>query len=727
MNDLTEYIDPFLGNGAIDLPEPEGIAATWFFPKAQTGNTHPGACSPFGMVSACAYSGAYVTGYGLNTPNTHGQVALRFDDYCASGFTHFHHSGTGRIRVYYNYFRVTPLVGGLSGLGTRWALEDQEARPGYYSAKLKDTGIKAELTVSPKAAFHRYIFPEPNDAKIVVDFSSGGLDFEGMGTIPTQAEVEVVSSNIAQGYIVMEDIPFYVYLEADFEADSCNLWSDDTEIQGESRLELDDIGENDFKPFGVVFNTASGDGKELHLRIGFSLRSIDQAKRNMGEIGSKSFDEVAEDVRRNWNEYCSRIVVEGGSEEVKEIFYSALYHSLIKPIDCSGESPFWDGDGALYVDFATMWDQYKTHLPLILSLYPEHGAAIVNSILSMAEYLGEFSNGLLLSRDFFGFENQARALAHHVIADAFNRRLDGIDWERALDLMITDIHKERNRDFLEGGIAHPYTHTLDLADACICTARIADYLGDEKTRQEMVELGRNWKNVYDPETATLGESKYYEGVAWNYSFRLMHDMVGRIGLYKSEEDFVAALDSFFGYGGSPVKRPGDPKDIDFMKWGFSLNRFEGFNNEPDIEVPYAYIYAGRHDRTAEVVRAGMKYTFTTGRGGLPGNDDSGGLSSCYVWNAIGLFPVSGGALMLIGSPLFDSVSIRFGGETFVVEGVDNSDENIYVLSATLNGKPIDRAYLSLDEVMAGGTLSLVMGPEPSTWARSSRPPSYPNL
>ena len=165
-------------------------------------------------------------------------------------------------------------------------------------------------------------------------------------------------------------------------------------------------------------------------------------------------------------------------------------------------------------------------------------------------------------------------------------------------------------------------------------------------------------------------------------------------------------------------------DREAMARGFALNRFEGYNNEPDIETPYGYLYAGRHDRCAEVVRAGMRYMYTTGRGGLPGNNDSGGLTSCYVWNAVGLYPVAGQPVYLIGSPIFDAASLQLGEKRFTVETVDNSAENLYVQRAALNGREIDRAYLGVEEVHAGGTLRLEMGHTPSGWARDKRPPSY---
>ena len=723
----SKYVDPFHGNGVIDLPKPEGIAATWFFIKAQSGNTHPGACSPYGMVSACSYSGNYITGYGLNKPNTHSSVRLRHTENCASGFTHFQQCGTGAIETYYNYFKSIPLNGSLCQIGNKWELENEVAKPGYYSTLLKNTGIKAELTVSKKCAYHRYTFTNQKEAKIAIDFSNGGIEFKRKKTYPTKANIEILSDNKIQGYILMEDIPFYIYAEVDGDITSTNLWIESVEQKGVKSLTEKDIElENEF-PFGVVFNTGLKESNSINLKIGFSLRSIEQAKKNISEIKEKSFDEVYEETKTNWESCFNKITVTGGTEEQKEIFYSNLYHSLIKPSDFENESPFTQEDGKCYIDFATMWDQYKTLLPLMLLVYPERGVDAVNAMFNLAENLGEFTNGTILSHAHNRFKGQARSLMIHTIADAFNYKLDGIDWQRAKKLILADIFKESNKDFIEGGTAHPFTHNLDMADACSSTARIVKAMGDSETTDKLNKLAKQWKNVYDPDTAKLGSSKYYEGGPWNYSFRLLHDMAGRIGLYKSEEDFIADLDKFFGYGQPPVEQPSKDSPRWIMDWGFSLNRFEGFNNEPDMETPYAYIYAGRHDKTAEIVRAGMKYLYTTGTGGLPGNDDSGGLSSCYVWNAIGLFPVTGQPVMLIGSPIFDSIDIKFGKHNFTVKTEENSDENIYIQSAEFDGIKINRAYLTIEELLNGKELKLIMGSKPSNWAKINRPPSYPEV
>ncbi|MEM6885638.1 MAG: glycoside hydrolase domain-containing protein, partial [Verrucomicrobiota bacterium] len=233
-----------------------------------------------------------------------------------------------------------------------------------------------------------------------------------------------------------------------------------------------------------------------------------------------------------------------------------------------------------------------------------------------------------------------------------------------------------------------------------------------------------WRNVYSKETGRLKASDYYEGGAWNYSFRLLHDMERRIALCGSKQQFVDMLNQFFGYGEPPCQQLEYPPDPEVEKAGYALRRFTGMNNEPDMETMYAYIYAGRHDRTAEVVHALMKYAYTTGRGGLPGNDDSGALSSWYVWSAMGVFPVSGQDLYLIGSPLFGRSEIKLPGRPFIITATGNLGEDIYVQSARLNGEEIDRAYLRIDEFEDGGTLELDMGPNPSKWARKNHPPSW---
>jgi len=678
------------------------------------------------MVSACAYSGAYVTGYGLYRPNSDGQPDRWFEEYTASGFTHFQQSGTGAIETYYNYLRVTPLVGGLDQVGYRWPLVDERASPGTYSAGLRGTGVRAELTVSPKGAFHRYTFPESQSAQIAIDVTTGGIlsDRRDRGTRPESLDVEVLSKRAACGKVVMEGIPICFHIELDGEADAAGVWSGGVEVPGKQLAIGSRRGPGIFRSFGIFFRKATRAGEQVQVRIGFSLRSVSRARENMQDLTAVSFPEAAGRARAAWGEYLGRIRVQGGTRASKEVFHTALYHSLVKPTDCSDESPYWQEDGPFFSDLATLWDMYKTQLPLLVTLFPDRGASLVNALLTTAEKDGVWRTGYVMNEDNTRFENQARGLQHVVVADAFAKGVEGVDWRRAREAMARTLFLgDRGESFLKQGFTHPFTHTLDLAYGAFCTAQVALGTGDREMYERMMALSANWRNVYDPQTGMLGESRYYEGVAWNYSFRLFHDQAPRIAMCGGDAGFVEVMDRFFGYGAPAFEQLKNRPYGDRMAAGFSLNRFEGLNNESDMETPYTYIYAGRPDRTAEVVQAVMAYQYTTGRGGLPGNDDSGGLSSWYVWSAMGLFPVAGQDLYLIGSPVFDACELDVGGG-FSVDVDSRSEREIYVQEAWLDDTPIGRAYLRHHELVDCRRLRLRMGPEPSTWATAERPPSH---
>jgi putative alpha-1,2-mannosidase len=204
--------------------------------------------------------------------------------------------------------------------------------------------------------------------------------------------------------------------------------------------------------------------------------------------------------------------------------------------------------------------------------------------------------------------------------------------------------------------------------------------------------------------------------------------VARIELAGGEQRFLALLDTFFGYGAEPVTQVGVRPSVAEMLAGYALNRFEGLNNEPDMEVPWAYHYIGRPDRTAEVVHAAVHGQFGLGRGGLPGNDDSGGLSSWYVWASLGLFPVAGQSMYLVNAPSFSQARIDLGDEELAIETSGFVEPRPggpvqYVRSVSFNGRPLHQSWISARELHRGGRLLVELGPEPSGWGTTSRPPS----
>ncbi|HBP38537.1 MAG TPA: hypothetical protein DD640_07325 [Clostridiales bacterium] len=336
--------------------------------------------------------------------------------------------------------------------------------------------------------------------------------------------------------------------------------------------------------------------------------------------------------------------------------------------------------------------------------------------------MGYFPNCLLMADRFDICEKQARGLFHHSIADAFFRQVPGIDYREALRAMQMDINYAGNEDFRTQGLTSYPVHTLDLNCACHAGEQVARAIGEPRLAADFAVHVSNWKNVMAEDGLLPASIDYYEGSNRNYSFRILPDMQARMALFPSRQDFVAALDDYFGFGAQPVGQAGytcEPAGEEQMRWGCSLARFEGINNEPDMDAPYNYAWAGRHDRICEIVRSAMVSVFgLDGAGALPGNDDSGALTSWFVWNALGIFPITGRDLFMIGSPTVRRACLKLAAGIFAIS---TAGCGIYVQRAFLNDTEIFRSYLAVCEVMQGGRLHLVMGEQPSDFGTRDLP------
>ena len=676
MKDYAGYVNVFHGCGEID-PKPEGIAARWYFIKAGCGNTNPAACLPFSAVSAGPFSGGYPTGYGDHLPNSFARPAHFPGGKGLLGFSHLQHSGTGAIGYYYNYAVVTPRY---PDSPERREPVCEAAEPGYYMAVLED--IRCELTVTGRTALHRYTFGH-GGGFVTVDFSNNGLNIPGRERAGAEnLSVWLEDEGTAAAEADIEGVRIHMAVRAD-----AGIRIGD----GKARIE---VPEN-----GIV-----------NLAVSLSPRDMARALEQVR--GTYDFDEAQREAYRSWNEKLSLIDIETDDERVRRIFYSNLYHSLIKPSDWTDES-FLYGDGPFTADLATLWDMYKTALPLIYMIDGDMGAKISETLLRVCETEGVMPVELGLSRHYEHTTSQARMLGFYVLFTAYRFGYP-TDVKRLLADFRLDLFAEGKRDFTEGGRCASHTFLLDMAEACTLAADIARETGDTDTEELLRPYGKLWERAYSRETGLLGaDSSYYEGTLYNYSFRQMADMDARIALAGGKERFVKLLDDFFGYGAPPVVLPTDPHDGAVVSEGMKLGRFEGFNNESDTEAPFSYVYAGRHDRTCEIVRAGMKCLFTEGRGGIPGNNDSGALSSYYVLMALGLFPVAGQDLFLMGSPFVKSARIRLYTGGVLEIGTDGvSDERIYVKSVRFNGRELHGFRIPAGELMRGGKLEFCMTDRP---------------
>ena len=669
-DELIRLVDPFWGCGAVRNPESQGMARGWNWLKAQTGNTHPGAVMPFGWVSACAYSGNYSSGYGRWGNSSCGTPRLVDERLHAYGFTHFHNSGVGYISKFYNYFLITPSA---EGAETECAslVTDEKASPGYYAATLADYGASFELAARPYAMCHRYRFPSGR-GRVRVDLRQAGLRPEAMG--PKSKYRETVESAAAratsagawEGTVRIYGLDFHFAIRAKGRLGAATCHDGVIEI-----------------PF---------EGESAETVVGFSFSSVAEASARASEAESVGFEQSRAEAEDAWERALGRVRATFADERVGRRFASALYHSLVKPVDC----------GTGFLDYSTMWDVYKTQLPLVLSTQPQVARRMMDDMLKVSAELGFFPLTQMMTKSKGRDNGQAAALSTYTLADAFFRGvLTAADYPRLKAAFAGQLDGTKT----EGKSP---TYALDLAGACRAAAFVAEACGDAAFADSLKRRASVWRTVYDPKTGYLVEdAKYYEGNYRNYSFRPHVGMAERVSLAGGREKFAAMLDDFFRVG--YVAADWNPAKERVLRIGY----FEGLNNESDMETPYTYVWAGRPDRTAEVLDAIRRYRFTDGEGGCPGNNDSGGTSAWYVWSCLGLYPQTGVPYYLLGSPSVIRAELCLTGGMLRISVDRESESSIYPVGYELNGRKFTEPWVSVTDLERGGELKFRLSDVPA--------------
>lgn len=663
-NDVSVFVDPFWGNAGTKSPASEGMARNWNWLKAQTGNTHPGSLLPFGWVSAVPYSGGYSSGYGINGISYCGASPIAYSQKCAWGISHFHTSGTGFLGYFYNYFLITPAIE-QADLSKQSALEEEKAHPGYYSGKLTGYGAVIELTAGKYAAFHRYHFSE-NKAKIRLNVKQLSL-----------------------GNDLLEQYKKEYIERYSLNCSACGVWNgsviaNGTEIFYAVKFQGNIVAEEaENGVLDVHFNDSHAE-----VIIAFSLVSLSEAENRLADAVTNGFDFARIHAENEWRKRLNSIRAEFFNDSDKNIFYSALYHSLIKPVDA----------GCEFTDFQTMWDIYRSQLPLVLAICPDVGKKIAESMLKTIEKLGFFPNTYMMTKDYTHTDNQATSLVIYTLCDAFNRGYIK-DYERLKNVF--------KKEFAKADIyTKSPTHRLDLAGALRAASDIAEKCGDNEYSAQMRRESKIWQSAYDPETGLMcQEAIYYEGTHWNYSFRPHTQMGERIALAGGIDKFNQLLDKFFGVNCPPETQPDERLAIE--------NRFEGMNNESDMETPYCYLWTGRSDRLAEICDLIRRCRFCGGEGGCPGNNDSGGLSSWYIWCVLGIYPYTGTGYYLLGSPSIKQAEIDLHGGLLKIEVERESPDSIYPAAYEFNGKKFIEPWISVEILEQGGTLKFYLQDQPS--------------
>ena len=692
MQNLTQYVNQYVGTGG-------------------HGHTFMGANVPFGLVQL-----------GPTEP-TRGWdwcSGYYYDDDELIGFGHMHLSGTGIGCL--GDVAFLP-VKDFKQTSTRFKHEAEKVHPGYYSLQLTDPNVFVELTATERCGFHRYTFKDGAKAQLALDLSQCiGWDKLNDCLLTQESATRLTGFRRSNGWAADRRI----YFSIDFS-------------QPVTVHRLDSMER-------VVVSVADNT-KSLLVKVALSPVSIDKAKLNMqAEMAGWDFDATVKAADDAWNRELARIQIQTNDQTKKRVFYTAMYHLMTS---CSKfndvDREYRGADGKVHkADFTnyttlSLWDTYRAAHPLMTVAFPEMQRDFAQTFLNIYKQQGRLPVWHLMGSETDCMVGNPGAI---VLADLTMKGFVE-DKELALEaLKATQMKDIRSLVLLKEHGYIPWNlepenetvaKALEYCAADDGVAKVAKLLGKSDDYEYFFNRSRSYKKYYDPETrfmravGTDGKFRlpfnpffaehrtndYTEGNAWQYTFLVPHDVKGLIQLFGSDKAFMSKLDSLFfveGWAGDNAS-----PDMSGMTGQYA------HGNEPSHHVIYMYNYAGRPDKAAPLLRKMLNEMYLDQPDGLSGNEDVGQMSAWYILSSVGLYQVDPvGGRFVIGSPLFDKATVNVGaGKTFTVVAKNNSDRNIYVQSARLNGKALKNSYIDFNDIRHGGTLELVMGPKPSKWATAA--------
>lgn len=723
---LTSYVDPFIGT------------------KGE-GHTFPGTSVPFGMVKLGPDCGDKRSNSGY------------IPDAQIHGFSHTHVSGTGGGAKYGNIL-VMPFTGKISPGSISSKPKNYNASPAYFAVDLDRYKIKAELTSSHSVGFHKYTFNQNNDKGILIDSGS----FLGAGHCCGEAqeligsETRIISENRIEGYSRVrggwnkggEYTVFFVAL-FDTPADSYGTWKND-EIMSGSKM-AHDSGDKT----GAYFLFNNKTDNIINVKVGISFISTGKAYDNITkETKGWDFEQAHKTAVNKWNDALKTIQIESANDDLKKVFYTAMYHTMLMPTDRTGENPKWNSGEPYYDDFYAIWDTYRATNPLLTLIQPKREAAIVRSLIDIYNYEGYMPDSR--SGNYTG-RTQGGSNCDMVIAEAYLKGLKGIDFEKGYEAMIKnaeippgDNQQREGRgginEYIDLGYvpteyepesgapdlhipklyARAGTRTLEYAANDWAIALVAKGMGKSKDYLKYKKRASNWSHLWNTNIKAEGVSGFiwpktkngrwvedysvnkggswsnffYEANSWEYSFYVPQDVQSLIDSCGGNDSFISRLDTFF------------------------KNQHFNVSNEPSFFTPCLYTYAGKQDKTNITIRNIIKEGYTAEQNGIPGNDDAGSMSAWVVFNLMGFFPNAGQDVYIITSPHFKQISIDLDeGKRLKIIAHDLSEENIYIKNVLLNGKPLNKAWFRHNEIKEGGKLEYFMNSNPTNSWEIEPPPS----
>ena len=688
--DPVDYVNPFIGTGF-------------------HGHTYPGATTPFGMVQLSPDTRA---------GNWDACAGYHYSDTTIDGFSHTHLSGTGCADLADILFHPTTreivIHDGECVLQPYFfSHDDERASCGYYAVTLPDVNIGVELTAAPRTGVHRYTFAGKGPRRVIVDLLHTVTEEKiDLCELRRTAPYELAGMRRTQGWVPDQ----YVFFAARFSEPFA-----DVQLLGDKQAVL----------------TFAPDVRTLTIAVGLSSVSVENARMNsLAEVPELDFDAVHARAVGQWRKALGDIVVEGGSRDEMTNFYTAQYHTKLTPnlmSDVNGEYRRHDQtvarmpEGKSYYSTFSLWDTFRAWNPLQTLVDTALVNDMIRSMLDMYDSTGELPIWPLASGE------TGTMIGYHavsVIADAYLKGIRGYDADKALEAMIrsSNINKKGSDYYTAQGYIpsnikrESVSCTLEYAYDDWAIARMAQAMGRDDVFGEYARRALNYVNVFDGSTCFFRGRQsdgnwsapfeefatgrdYTEATPWHYRFFVPHDVNGLIQLFGSREAFVREMDRLFTLESDEMQL--DVSDVTGLMGQYA------HGNEPSHHMAYLYNYVGQPWKTQELTRRLLHEMYAPTPEGIIGNEDCGQMSAWYVFSSLGFYPVCPGSNeFALTAPQFPKAVVRLANGRTLTVTADNPRRNVYIASVTLDGKPIDRNYITYDELMQGGELHFALRPRP---------------
>jgi predicted alpha-1,2-mannosidase len=725
---FTSYVNPLMGTDS-DF-------------SLSNGNTYPAIARPWGMNFWTPMTANFGDGW-----------TYKYDDYKIKGFKQTHQPSPWIND--YAAFSLMAVTGDLEFQEEKrasWFSHKAEVvKPHYYSVYLADYDTKVEIAPTERAAAFKFTFPKNDQSYILLDAFKGGSMVK---VIPEERKIIGYCRNNHGG--VPDNFHNYFVAEFDKDFEIIHTWNDTILSKSSKTAEADQVG--------AVIGFKTTTGEEVNVKVASSFISLEQAELNLKrEIGDKTFAQVKQEGRNEWNKELGRINVEGKNIDQLRTFYSTLYRVLLFPrkfYELNAENKIvhyspYSGEvlpGYMFTDNG-FWDTFRAVFPFFTLMYPELNGQIMEGLVNtyqesgwLPEWASPGHRGCMIGSN-----------STSIIADAYLKGIKGYDIEKLYEAILKNSEHVHSEISSVGRYGHEYynqlgyipydvninentARTLEYAYADYCIWKLAIAL---KRPQEEIDLfksrAQNYKNVFDKESGWMrGRNKdgsfqspfnpfkwgdaFTEGNSVHYTWSVFQDIEGLIDLMGGDEQFASKLDTVFNL----------PPIFDNSYYGFTIHEIRemqlvnmgnyAHGNQPIQHMLYLYNYAGKPWKTQAKVREIMNKLYTPNPDGYCGDEDNGQTSAWYVFSSLGFYPVCPGTNQyVIGAPLFDKATITMeNGKELVIEALNNNDANCYVNSINFNGQSIDRNYYTHEELQNGGKIVVEMNDVPNFERGSSK-------